>query len=164
MIAGDQVRAMVRVRAPLEETFRVFTEEIDQWWRRGPRFRGSGERWGVLHLEPRVGGRLYETVEIDGRTTVLQTGEVTAWDPPRRLVIAWRGLNFAPDEVTTVAVELEPGESGTLVTVTHSGWSALRPDHPVRHRLPVPEFQRMMAMWWGDLLLSLRARLARAQL
>jgi hypothetical protein len=40
--------------------------------------------------------------------------------------------------------------------VTHRGWSRIRPDHPARHDLEVAAFVRMMGLWWGDLLTSLR--------
>jgi len=53
-----------------------------------------------------------------------------------------------------------PSPSGTLVTVTHRGFASLRPDHPVRHGEEVPAFIRMMALWWGDLLTSLREHVA----
>jgi hypothetical protein len=46
------------------------------------------------------------------------------------------------------------------VTVTHRGWASLRPDHPVRHGHEVPAFIRMMGLWWGDLLTSLREHAA----
>jgi len=59
---GDQARATVLVAVPPEVAFRVFTEEIDQWWRRGPKYRVAGENRGFIHLEPRVGGRLFESL------------------------------------------------------------------------------------------------------
>jgi len=46
--------------------------------------------------------------------------------------------------------------SGTLVTVTHSGWSAIRPDHPVRHGEEAAAFLRRMGLWWADQMNSLR--------
>ncbi len=81
---------------------------------------------------------------------------MTEWKPPRSLELEWRGVNFAPHEKTTVAVTFEPKAEGTLVTVRHRGWSALRDDHPVRHGLTGAEFSRMIGMWWADLISSLR--------
>jgi uncharacterized protein YndB with AHSA1/START domain len=154
--AEDRVRVTVSVGIEPELAFRVFTEEIDQWWKRGPAYRsGKGDR-GFLHLEPRVGGRLFESFESAGGTRVLQTGEVKVWDPPSRLVFDWRGVNFAPDEKTEVEVCFEPTATGTLVTLTHRGWSALRKDHPVRHGKDAQAFLRSLGMWWGSLLTSLR--------
>ena len=59
-------------------------------------------------------------------------------------------------ERTEVEVLFEPAPSGTLVTIQHRGWAAVRPDHPARHNLDVPAFIRMMGLWWGDQLTALR--------
>jgi uncharacterized protein YndB with AHSA1/START domain len=155
---GDRARVSVLVAVPPEVAFRAFTEEIDQWWRRGPRFRVSGKNRGMMRLEPGVGGRLFEEIEA----AVVETGRVTEWDPPARFALEWRNVNFAKTEQTRVEVVFEPSPSGTLVTVTHSGWSAIRPDHPARHGLDVPAFIRMNGMWWGDVLTSFREHVAPA--
>lgn len=89
---------------------------------------------------------------------MIETGRVTAWEPPAWLVLEWRARNLAPHEHTEVEVQFAPSPSGTLVTVTHRGFAALRPDHPVRHGLDVPAFIRLMGLWWGELLTSLRMR------
>ncbi len=154
--AGDQARVSVLVAVPPDEAFRVFTEEIDQWWRRGLAYRVAGARRGMLHMEPRVGGRLYESFEVGTGTKVFETGSVLEWEPPARLVFEWRAANFAPGERTEVEVTFAPSPSGTLVCVTHRGWSGVRPDHPARHGLEVGPFLRMMGMWWGDLASSYR--------
>lgn len=157
-LAGDAARVSVKVAAPPDVAFRVFVEDIDQWWRRGRRFRASGPQQGFLLIEPGLGGRLIERWESGGQTRVIQTGEVTEWSPPARLVFRWRNVNFRADEATTVAVDFAASGEGTLVTVTHSGWAAIRPDHPARHGLDDVAFLRMMGLWWGDLLRSLRER------
>ncbi len=61
--AGDQARVSVVVEVDPIAAFRVFTEEIDQWWRRGVKYRIAGDRRGIIHLEPRAGGRLLESFE-----------------------------------------------------------------------------------------------------
>jgi uncharacterized protein YndB with AHSA1/START domain len=155
-LPGDQAKASVLVKVPPEEAFRVFTEEIDSWWRGGLRYR-IGKRRSVVHLEPKLGGRLFESFETaNGDPKVKETGRVTCFDPPRRLVLTWRAVNFAPDEDTEVEVLFEPSPSGTLVTVCHRGWSKLRPDHPVRHGQDARAFLQDMGRWWGDLMTSLR--------
>jgi len=63
--------------------------------------------------------------------------------------------NFTPDEIT-VLVEFAATASGTLVTVTHRGWAALREDHPARHGLVGAAFSRMIGLWWGEQMASLR--------
>jgi hypothetical protein len=159
-LKGDRVSVSVFVDAPPAIAFEVFTDEIDLWWRHGMKFRAGAERGhSVLHLEPRLGGRLFEAVESTP-PQVIQTGTVTAWDPPRGLDIEWRGVNFAPGEKTTISVRFEPRAAGTHVTLVHSGFASLPPDHPVRHGQPVEAFIRSMAMWWSDQAASLRMRVA----
>ncbi|MCB9608342.1 MAG: SRPBCC domain-containing protein [Polyangiaceae bacterium] len=163
---GDQARATVLVRADRADVFRLFTEDIDQWWRRGLAYR-IGKGRSVMHLEPRVGGALFERFELrragkdTGSEKVIRTGTVTIWEPPSRLCFEWRAVNFKPDEKTFVEVTFEERPSGTLVVVTHSGWSKIRADHPARHGDEVPKFLRDMGMWWGGLLMSLRLQFDR---
>jgi uncharacterized protein (TIGR02594 family) len=158
MIAGDRVSASVFVDAPPDIAFEVFTDQIDSWWRHGLKFRSGARDVSVLHLEPKLGGRLFETVAAPdgGAGHVVQTGTVTAWDPPRALEIEWRAVNFAPQEKTTVSVAFEPRRDGTQVTLVHAGWAALPPDHPVRHGQAVRPFVIGMGMWWSDQMSSLR--------
>lgn len=155
-LAGDQVRVSVSVRLPPQRTFALFTDEIDRWWRRGPRFRQAGARGGFVHIEPRVGGRMFEQVDAEGGPQVLEVGRVEVWEPPQRLVFTWRASNFAPGEATEVEVLFRPSGAGTMVTVTHRGWAALRADHPVRHGLGIEAFCRMMGLWWGDQMSAMR--------
>jgi uncharacterized protein YndB with AHSA1/START domain len=154
---GDQAQVSVLVKVAPSEAFRIFTEEIDSWWRGGLKYR-IGKRRSVVHLEPKLGGRLFESFETAAGTKVKETGRVTHFDPPARLVLEWRAVNFAPSEKTAVEVLFEPSPSGTLVTVCHRGWSQIRPDHPVRHGEVAAAFLRTLGLWWGDLMTSLRER------
>lgn len=158
--AQDQVRVSVVVHVDPARAFRLFTEEIDQWWRRGLKYRVAGKRQGIIALEPRVGGRLFESFDADGETRVVESGRVTAWEPPARLVFEWRAVNFAPPESTEVEVLFEKDGTSTRVTVTHRGWSKIRPDHPARHALAPTAFLRMMGLWWADLMSSAREHAA----
>ncbi|MEO6572677.1 MAG: SRPBCC domain-containing protein, partial [Polyangiaceae bacterium] len=154
---GDQAVVSVLVKVKPSEAFRVFTEEIDAWWRIGMRYR-LGKQRSVVHLEPKLGGRLFESFETSTGSKIKATGEVTVWEPPTRVVFEWRAVNFAPAEKTEVEVLFQSSPSGTLVTVTHRGWSHIRPDHPARHGDDVPAFIRSLGMWWADLVTSLRER------
>jgi len=153
---GDSAIVSVFVAVVPDVAFEVFTREIDQWWRQGPRYRIAGRKRGILYFEPGVGGRLFESFESASGSRTFEVGRVTAWDPPSRLALEWRGVNFKPHEKTFVEVRFAPQREGTLVTVQHRGWSALPDDHPARHGLVGPEFSRMIGMWWGDLMTSLR--------
>ena len=154
-ISGDRATVSVVVAVPQVTAFEVFTREIDLWWRRGPRFR-FGRQPGALNFEPSLGGRLFESFPSESGTHVREVGRVIVWEPPSRLVLNWRNVNFADDESTEVEVSFEPAESGTRVTVQHRGWGAIRADHPARHGLQGADFSRMIGMWWGDLMTALR--------
>jgi uncharacterized protein YndB with AHSA1/START domain len=154
---GDKAVVSVLVKVEPAEAFRIFTQEIDGWWRGGLKYR-IGKQRSVVHLEPKLGGRLFESFETSAGPKTKQTGSVTCFEPPARLVLEWRAVNFAPDEKTQVEVLFQPSASGTLVTVTHSGWSRIRPDHPARHGADTAKFLSDMGMWWADLMTSLRER------
>jgi uncharacterized protein YndB with AHSA1/START domain len=157
-IAGDAVSVSVTVHVPPDVAFEVFTTEIDRWWRRGIAYRVAGRRPGTLHLEGRLGGRIFEEYEGSG---LHEVGRVTAWEPPARLAFEWRGANFAPGEVTYVEVAFRAVAAGTEVSLVHRGFAALRPDHPVRHGEGAVAFIRRLGLWWGQLLASYRDRAAR---
>lgn len=155
-MSGDQARVSVAVAVPVEVAFEVFTNEIDRWWRRGPKFRHAGRQGGFVRLEPRVDGRLFESIDGAQGEVVIEVGRVRVWEPPARLAFSWRNANFAPEELTEVQVDFAPTASGTLVTVTHRGWAVLSADHPARHGQQGAAFARMIGLWWGDQLSSLR--------
>ncbi len=159
-IPGDEARVMVLVDLPPAEAFRIFTEEIDAWWRTGLRYR-VGKGRSVVHLEPKSGGKLFERFETAAGPKVVQTGTVLAFEPPTRLLLEWRAVNFAPQERTELEVTFTPAASGTRVSVRHWGFAKLRPDHPVRHGAAPSAFIRDLALWWGSLMSALREHVAR---
>jgi len=156
--ATDKVTVTVYVDVSPAAAFAVFTDEIDLWWRRGPAYRVAGKRPGVLHLEPRPGGRIFEQYR-DGQA-LHEVGRITTWQPPDRLGFEWRSITFVPGEVTQVEVRFVASGDGTRVTVEHSGWSTIRDDHPVRHGKPTVEFLGDLGRWWGALMSSLREHAA----
>lgn len=160
MAASDVATVTVFVQAPPSLAFQVFTEEVDAWWRTGPRFRIGRRRAGRLAFEGGVGGRLFETYETQGGSRTHESGKITVWEPPRRLSFEWRGVNFKAGEITLVEIVFEPVGEGTRVTLRHSGWAGLRDDHPVRHGKVGAEFIREIGMWWAALLSGLREHLS----
>lgn len=159
-VPGDQARVTVLVEVPPTEAFRAFVEDIDLWWRHGLKYRVAGKRRGVVHLEAKIHGRLFESFETArGTTKIVQTGKVLRYEPPSLLAFEWQNVNFAPHETTHVEVRFDPSPSGTVLTLTHSGWSKIRPDHPARHGQATAEFVRSLGLWWGELMTSFRERL-----
>ncbi|MBK7400946.1 MAG: SRPBCC domain-containing protein [Myxococcales bacterium] len=151
-------RASVKVAVSPADAFAVFTEEIDRWWRRGPRYRHGR---GILAIEKGVGGRVFESFERDGQTVVVPLGHITVWEPPARFVYLWRNATFREDQETEVEVVFAPSGDGTLVTVTHRGWDAIPADHPARHGQDNATFCRGLGLFWGELLSALREQIAR---
>jgi uncharacterized protein YndB with AHSA1/START domain len=91
--------------------FDVFTAGFDRWWPRDHHIGKSPMTRAVI--EPRVGGRCYSEQE-DG--TDCDWGSVLAWEPPRRIVLAWQitsEWSFEPDLAKSSEVEVtfteEPG-------------------------------------------------------
>ncbi|HEY0192749.1 MAG TPA: SRPBCC domain-containing protein [Kofleriaceae bacterium] len=160
-LAADAASVTMFVGVDPADAFEVFTTDIDQWWRRGPRFR-AGAGASTLHLEPRLGGRFYELYAPRQAADALarhELGEVLAWDPPGHLAFEWRATNFVAGETTRVDIFFTASGAGTSVRLIHSGWAALRGDHPVRHGQPTGPFLAGRGMWWTDLLRALAARL-----
>jgi uncharacterized protein YndB with AHSA1/START domain len=157
-ISGDVAVVTVTVDAEPDVAFDLFTAQIDQWWRRGPRYRNAPGGGGTLYLECKPEGRLFESFPGAGGETLIEIGRIVTWSPPSQLVFRWRNRNFAPHEFTRVEITFEPCPNGTQLTVRHSGLASLRPDHPARHGLAPPAYVRMMGLWWADQLTSLRER------
>ena len=79
------VRKVLTVPATPQRAFEVFTAGFDRWWPRSHTIGKSALKEAIL--EPRAGGRWYG-VDDDGSET--EWGDVLVWEPPGRLVLAWR--------------------------------------------------------------------------
>jgi uncharacterized protein YndB with AHSA1/START domain len=153
-MSGDSVTVSVLVDVEPEVAFDVFTQEIDQWWRRAVGYRVAGRKPGTLVLECKLGGRVFEQHE---GVVLHESGRITAWEPPSHLAFEWRAANFRPGDVTYVDITFTRTESGrTQLVLVHRGFAALPADHPVRHGQPADKLTRAMGLWWGHLLSSLR--------
>jgi uncharacterized protein YndB with AHSA1/START domain len=157
VIAPDKVRTSTTVAVDPDTAFRVFTEEIDLWWKRGPAHRFGPGRNGTLRFEPGTGGRLLEVFD-DAQGGHYEVGKVLAWEPGARLVFEFRALAFEPGQITEVEIRFARAPGGTRVELEHRGWGALRADHPARHGLQGEAFASMIGLWWADLLLALGRR------
>jgi uncharacterized protein YndB with AHSA1/START domain len=106
------------VEASAQHAFEVFTEGVDRWWPRQHHIGASPLARAVI--EPKLGGRWYAICE-DG--TECETGKVLAWDPPRRVVLAWQltaEWKFDPNFITEVEVIFTPkGPKQTQIDLEH---------------------------------------------
>jgi len=113
-MTSPPVRRSAWVNRTPEDAFAIFTDEIGAWWPL-PTHGLFGQRSsGVLFRD----GQLIEQ-SVDGAEIVW--GEVVAWTPPERLVIAWHPGADA-GESTEVTVSFEPHDAGTQVVIEHHGW------------------------------------------
>jgi len=111
------VRKSLRVECSPERAFEVFTAQVATWW---PTKTHSIHHEAVTDviLEPREGGELYELAEGGKREP---WGRVTAWEPPKRLVLAWH-VNPERAGPTEIEVTFSPEDGATRVELEHRNW------------------------------------------
>ncbi len=118
-----RVRRTITVAASQQRAFEVFTAQFGSWW---PKDYHIGEAaMADFVMEPRVDGRWYE-IGVDGKQC--DTGRLTAYEPPERVVLAWQ-LNerwqYDPDPAHASEVEVRfiaEGPTVTRVELEHRGF------------------------------------------
>ena len=127
----EPVRKSVTVPCSLKDAFRVFTEDVGEWWPLEKHSVAASEEReadasGAV-LESREGGEMYEVMS-DGSHGHWAT--VLEWEPPSRLVLAWQPNpnRPAPTEVEITFSEL--GDGRTRVDLEHRGWERLGEEGP----------------------------------
>jgi uncharacterized protein YndB with AHSA1/START domain len=108
----------VEVKASPERAFDVFASRMGEWWHKEHSIAQGTTQQDVI-IEPRAGGRWFE-LGADGSEH--PWGHVLAYDPPRRLLLAWqldRDFDFDPDLVTEIEVRFEPIGDATRVHFEH---------------------------------------------
>ncbi len=119
------VRVSIDVAIDRDDAFRVFTSEIDAWYRRGSHSFAEPDRAVAIRFEPRVGGRLLEVHDLASGTG-REMGRIRVWEPGKRLL-------FIDSRGTEVDVRFEPNGDGTRVTLEHRGLERLAPELAERH-------------------------------
>ena len=123
---AESVKKSVTVSASPEMTFEIFTADFDSWWPRSHHIGKTPMTKSII--EGRRGGRCYSEHE-DG--SEVQWGTVIAWEPPRRLLLAWQiaaGWQFEPDLAKSSEVEVRftpDGEAKTRVDLEHRGFERM---------------------------------------
>lgn len=115
----------VDVRRSARDAFRLFTDEISAWWPLKTHTRAKdalGQKSVRVTIEPRVGGRVYETLK-DGKE--LDWGEVLAYNPGRLFSMEWH-MGRPVEQATEVSVRFEAQDpSSCRVTLTHENWERM---------------------------------------
>ena len=112
-IALAPVRKTIRVEAPIDHAFDVFTSGLTRWW---PYNFGVGKKPIVrVLMEPRLGGR-WLGIADDGTETSVAT--IIVWEPPRRLVMLWQvNAQWKPDTAMRSEVDVRFSADGAEVTM-----------------------------------------------
>ena len=112
------VQKELLIKASPAHAFRVFTEQMDQWWPRSHHIGKAEMKKAVL--ETREGGRWYE-IGVDG--SECNWGKVLRWNPPHKLVLAWQinsEWQYDPQLITEVEVNfIEKEPKLTRLTLEH---------------------------------------------
>jgi uncharacterized protein YndB with AHSA1/START domain len=125
IIRPAPVRKQRTVQAHPERAFEVFTAGFSRWWPAGHHIGAAPYKKAII--EAHVGGRWYEIGE-DG--SECDWGDVLVWEPPARLVLAWRlGTDWKYDQnlLTELEVRFTAQGDGTLVELEHrklENWGA----------------------------------------
>jgi uncharacterized protein YndB with AHSA1/START domain len=116
----EPLRITVEVGCPPERAFELWTAHTSTWW---PASHTVSARPGLeVIIEPGVGGRIFERTP-DGDEH--DWGQVTDWEPPRRLAYLW---HLRQDRADATEVEItfsDEGDGGTRLSIVHRGWDAL---------------------------------------
>jgi uncharacterized protein YndB with AHSA1/START domain len=111
------VNKSIVIDRPVDVVFKIFTEEIDQWWPEGYSIAGAG---ATTYFEGGKGGRLIQRTPSGIELTV---GKILAFDPPNRLVVTWKQAHWEGE--TEVEVLFRDHRGGTKVDLEHRGWENL---------------------------------------
>lgn len=130
MTDHDPIRRSVTVHCNLERAFEVFTAEMGRWWpvathsRAASEFEAEELKVERVEFQPFAGGQVLEHMS---NGTALPWAEVLVWEPPVRLVMAWKP-HPRPTPPTEVEVRFTAQGEHTLVELEHRGWERLGPD------------------------------------
>jgi uncharacterized protein YndB with AHSA1/START domain len=121
------------VSATPEKAFEVFTDGIATWWpiethsvQAMDKDAGSPE---TVVFETGPQGRVYERMSTGKEA---HWANVTAWEPPSRLVLEWK-VNPDAAAPTEVEIRFTPEGDGTRVDLEHRGFEALGKDAEKEH-------------------------------
>jgi uncharacterized protein YndB with AHSA1/START domain len=127
MIEIEPIHASVSVSASPERAFALFTEGIGTWWplqthsRAASDFEDQGVKAERVEFQGHAGGQVLEHMS---NGEVLPWAEVLVWEPPSRIVLAWKP-NSTPRPPTELEIRFTPQGDGTLLELEHRGWERL---------------------------------------
>jgi hypothetical protein len=114
------VEKSIQVPCAPDRAFRAFTAEMGQWWPLSTHSVAQGQARDVT-IEPRLGGRIFETDTAGGES---EWGQVLEWAPPHRFTMSWHP-GRAAESGQVVELRFAAEGAGTRVTLVHRGWEKL---------------------------------------
>jgi len=114
------LRLAVRVELPPDRAFRLFVDDIGEWWPLATH-SVSREAAQTCAFEPRPGGRVFERSRTGEEHT---WGRLEVWEPPRRIAFSWHPGRDASTAQRVEVTFTVLGE-GTEVVLEHTGWELL---------------------------------------
>jgi Activator of Hsp90 ATPase homolog 1-like protein len=118
----EPLRLAFTVRCPAAGAFATWAEDFSRWW---PLSHSASGAAVAVVLEPQVGGRIFERTSAG---TEIPWGEVTVWEPPRRLGYLWHLRRDRADATDVEITFLDQGDGTTRVEIEHTGWERLGAD------------------------------------
>lgn len=116
----EPIRLSLSMRCNAAHAWDMWTRRISMWWPRSHTM--SGESDAEIILEPGIGGRIFERTAVGAEH---EWGEVTLWEPPRRLCYLWH-IRTDRANATEVQVTFRDGPAGICsVEIEHRGWDRL---------------------------------------
>jgi uncharacterized protein YndB with AHSA1/START domain len=144
------ITATTTVDVPIEEAFRFFTEQINDWWNADHHVIEAPLSHMVF--EPFVGGQVYD-VGTDG--SECRWSRVLAYEPPSRVVFSWDinaqwAIETDPALCSEVEVRFTEERPGTTAVV-------LEHRHLERHGDEIASQVEGMRTGWQEGLVDLYA-------
>ena len=119
MTTITDIRREITVAGTPERAFDLFTNRMAEWWPAEHHLAGSPVV--AMTVEPRIGGRIYDSCE-DGSESAW--GQVTEWNPPAGFTFAWMisgtwQLETDVEKASRVSVAFIADGDRTRVIVVH---------------------------------------------
>ena len=119
----DPVVKSLTVPLDSDRAFRLFTEEMADWWplNKHSMSANTGETAQTVTVPKDLGAQVLE-VKPDGTTT--PWGRVTEFEPGKSFGMRWH-VGRPEDQATHVRVTFDVVADGTKITLIHDNWQVL---------------------------------------
>jgi uncharacterized protein YndB with AHSA1/START domain len=117
---SQEIVKTIEINASQAHVFEMFILRISEWWPLAKFSRSRATPALSAHIEPVVGGLIYEVAQTGER---LEWGRVRSIEAPTRIVMDWHLGRPVSTEVEVTFEQLAPRL--TRVRLVHRGWEKL---------------------------------------